>query len=369
MGTATPLHYSNRRSEHSGTIDSELLPSAPASAPDGTTLGCRLATHPWLGHSTPTSLRAPGRLQPSCPFKGAEPGLCYFRPKGTWRQQVGEKLEGDQRYAGRAPQKHGGASVSAVAPVPDVISGAEEAEWCSEGQTKGGAGGAQLPAAGRSGGGRACLLGGRARRAQVSGWGGTRGASCRVSKPTPTRPRASRRLPGARSSLGYSPELGSPGSPAAAPFGLCPPSRAGPRAPPPPCRGARAPSRAPQCFSALGRPGFPPRLPQVSLSSPGSPPDTHLSTRKLPPFPEVPPLGILFAILSAFSKVAPALLSSRPLPPPRTFPPCDLAGTLSRLGAGCQARLSRSSRTGVLGKTCAGPRPPTLPLSCASRWT
>nr|CAI9706932.1 unnamed protein product [Rangifer tarandus platyrhynchus] len=56
--------------------------------------------------------------------------------------------EGEEKSA---PQKHGYAPAAAFAPDGDVTSGAEEAEWCSEGQTKGGAGGAQWPVAGLSG--------------------------------------------------------------------------------------------------------------------------------------------------------------------------------------------------------------------------
>lgn len=48
--------------------------------------------------------------------------------------------EGEEKSA---PQKDGYAPGAAFAPDGDVTSGAEEAEWCSEGQTKGGAGGAQ----------------------------------------------------------------------------------------------------------------------------------------------------------------------------------------------------------------------------------
>lgn len=95
----------------------------------------------------------------------------------------------------------------------DVTSGAEEAEWCSEGQTKGGAGGAQRPAAGRNGGG-AGLPAGRPDRAGPGEWVGrgkgrelsllethsyTPPASC-----LPRAPRAARALPTAAGSLGAS---------------------------------------------------------------------------------------------------------------------------------------------------------------------
>ncbi|TKC35405.1 hypothetical protein EI555_005822, partial [Monodon monoceros] len=64
-----------------------------------------------------------------------------------------------------SPQKDGNALVAPFAPEGDVTSGAEEVEWCSEGQTKGGAGGAQRLAAGQSGrgsglpAGRPCAAG------------------------------------------------------------------------------------------------------------------------------------------------------------------------------------------------------------------
>lgn len=60
---------------------------------------------------------------------------------------------------------------AAVAPGRDVTSGAGEAEWCSEGQTKGGAGGARRPAAGLGGGGPG-LLAGRLRAASPGEWVG-----------------------------------------------------------------------------------------------------------------------------------------------------------------------------------------------------
>lgn len=161
----------------------------------------------------------------------------------------------------------------------DVTSGAGEAEWCSEGQTKGGAGGARRPAAGEGGGGPG-LPARRLRAASPGewvGWGVRRALSPHgTHSDGRSAPSSSRRL-----SL--------PETPATLALRSAPlrPASGGrrPRTPPSgPCSGARAPSRAP-CF---------PRAPltRVSAALP-RPLLPRWSRRSAPlcarvPFPEVP---------------------------------------------------------------------------------
>lgn len=140
----------------------------------------------------------------------------------------------------------------------------------------------------RAAGARGCRLGGRARLAQVSGWGGEGGASCHLSKYTPVRPRlvgwprapwVAWALPARAGSLGAS-----RGSSVRPTSGFPIPRVTGP----PPaslwCRGARAPSQAPQCLPALYITG------SFRLGSPGPlviswvPPDPHPSTHTRPPY-------------------------------------------------------------------------------------
>lgn len=176
-----------------------------------------------------------------------------------------------------------------------------------------------------------CQLGGRVRRAQVSGWGGEKGASCHLLKPTPTRPWPAARpqalgssgsargqLPGGfprQFSSAYLRAPASPGSPGPHPL-----LGAAAREPPPrhPSASLRFPFRE-----------FPPRLLRVLLSSPGfpqilTPPHTHS------PFLEVPPLDCLLGSFFRFQRVP--LLSSPGLLAPSSFPgplpPLDPAGTV-----------------------------------------
>lgn len=74
---------------------------------------------------------------------------------------------------GRFPlYRHGNALAAAGSPGRDVTSGAEDSEWCSEGQTKGGRRRSAASGGGTVVEGRGCLPGGCERRAQVSGSGG-----------------------------------------------------------------------------------------------------------------------------------------------------------------------------------------------------
>lgn len=203
----------------------------------------------------------------------------------------------------------------------DVTSGAEEAEWCSEGQTKGGAGGALQPAAGRRGGGSELPAGrpgaagsgervGRGRGHELSPLeihSYTSLASCPAPGALDRSGSARRgRLPG-----GLLPQLSSAFLRVPHPRG-----RWGPH----PLRGAAArepPPRHPSASLRSTYREFPPRLPQVPLSSPGfpqilTPPHTHT------PFLEVPPLGSLlgsFFFFFRFQKSPFSWASDTPLFP------------------------------------------------------
>lgn len=168
-----------------------------------------------------------------------------------------------------------------------------------------------------------CQLGGRVRRAQVSGWGGEKGASCHLLKPTPTRPwpaarpqalgssgSARSQLPGGfprQFSSAYLRAPASPGSPGPHPL-----LGAAAREPPPrhPSASLRFPFRE-----------FPPRLLRVLLSSPGfpqilTPPHTHS------PLPRGSTFGLSPWQLFSFPKGPPAVFSCAPGPLlfPRTPP-------------------------------------------------
>lgn len=184
----------------------------------------------------------------------------------------------------------------------------------------------------RAAGARGCRLGGRARRAQVSGWGGEGGASCHFLKSTPGRPRPAARpqapwaagtLPAGAGSLGasrVSSVLPASGFPTPWVTGV-PPSLS-----PAPRRASPLPGTlVPPCALHTGsfRLGSP-RSPCHLLGSPRSPP---LHTHTLPHLLEVPPLGpLLGTFFPPFFKGSPGLLArSSSL---GTLPPLDRAGTV-----------------------------------------
>lgn len=151
----------------------------------------------------------------------------------------------------------------------------------------------------RAAGARGCRLGGRARRAQVSGWGGEGGASCHLLKSTPGRPRpaarpqapwADRALPAGAGSQGAS--RGSSVLPASG-FPAPRVTEVPPLLSPAPRRASPLPGTlVPPCALHTGsfRLGSP-RSPCHPVGSPRSPPSTH--THTLPHLLEVPPLGPL----------------------------------------------------------------------------
>lgn len=206
-----------------------------------------------------------------CPLKRAEPDLGYFRPKPTWRHLEAEGVKRQREFPSkrwRLPSRRARAG-------GDVTSGAEEDEWCSEGQTKGGAGGAQRPAARRSGGG-AGLPAGRPDPAGPGEWVGRgKGHELSLLETHSYTPPASCSAPGAP---------GSSGSPSSGwlPGGLprqsslayiqAPPYSRSPG--PHPLRGAAArepPPRHPSASLRSTHWEFPPGLPLAPLLSPEFP--------------------------------------------------------------------------------------------------
>lgn len=172
----------------------------------------------------------------------------------------------------------------------------------------------------RAAGARGCRLGGRVRRAQVSGWGGEGGASCHLLKSTPGRPRpaarpqapwADRALPAGAGSQGAS--RGSSVLPASG-FPAPRVTEVPPLLSPAPRRASPLPGTlVPPCALHTGsfRLGSP-RSPCHPLGSPRSPPSTHTHT---PPLTGgstsgPSPWDLFF---SPFSKV---LLGSLPVPLP-----------------------------------------------------
>lgn len=168
-----------------------------------------------------------------------------------------------------------------------------------------------------------CRLGGRARRAQVSGWGGEGGASCHLSKSTPVRPRPAGwprapwvawALPARAGSLGAS--RGSSVRPTSG-FPI-------PRVTGPPPRLSLVPRRAsplpgtpvPPC--ALHNREFPPRLPRSPCHLLGSPRSSPLHTHT-PPLTRGSTSGLSpWQFFFLFSKVPLALFSW--VPGPLLFP-------------------------------------------------
>lgn len=211
----------------------------------------------------------------------------------------------------------------------DVTSGAEEAEWCSEGQTKGGAGGAQRPAAGRSGGG-AGLPTGRPDRAGPGEWVGRgKGHELSLLETHSCTPPASCRAPGASGSWGSARRGWLPGGlpRQLSSAYLLAPQYSGSSGPHPlPGAAAREPPpRHPSASLRSTYREFPPGLPQVPLSSLGFP-QSLTPTRTPSPLRRgstlKPFLGSFFFFFFPFSKVSPVLFSWAPGPLhfPRTPP-------------------------------------------------
>lgn len=146
---------------------STLAPSssAPVTTPSGlgTYVGAAMLSKIRYSPRRPplppvTKVSAKVRTVP-VPLKGPSRGSATSAPKqhgvGGERRRV--------RARTRHPLKRWRRPGRRVRASGDVTSGAEEPEWCSEGQTKGGAGGARRPVAGLSGGGpgAACWAAGR----------------------------------------------------------------------------------------------------------------------------------------------------------------------------------------------------------------
>lgn len=218
----------------------------------------------------------------------------------------------------------------------DVTSGAEEDEWCSEGQTKGGAGGAQRPAARRSGGG-AGLPAGRPDPEGPGEWVGRgKGHELSLLETHSYTPPASCSAPGAPGSSGFPSSGWLPGGlprqPSLAYLQAPPYSRSpGPH----PLRGAAArepPPRHPSASLRSTHREFPPGLPLAPLSSPEFP-QILTPIRTLSPLPRGSTSGLslaafFFSSLS-FSEVSPVLFSWAPGPLlfPWTPPSSWSAGT------------------------------------------
>lgn len=184
-------------------------------------------------------------------------------------------------------------------------------------------------------GSRGCRLGGRAWRAQVSRWGGERGASCHLSEPTPTRPG---QLPGPgrprqpwlcvlgpapwglpqQFSSAYVRAPSSPGSPGPHPLPGAAAREPPPRHPVPPC--------------ALHTGSFRLGSPRSPCHPLGSPRSSTLHTHT-PLLSRGSPLGSLLVRSFSFSKVSSCSLLGLPDPssPFGPLPPLDPAGTVSRL--------------------------------------
>lgn len=104
-------------------------------------------------------------------------------------------------------------------------------------------------------------------------------------------------------------------------------------APSPRCRGARAPSQAPRASLRATHWEFPPRLPQVPLSSPGfpqilTPPHAHSPLRR-GSTSGLSPCQLFFMFRGSPCSL---LRGSRPLLSPWAPPPLGPAGTVPRLG-------------------------------------
>ena len=202
-----------------------------------------------------------------------------------------------------------------------------------------------------------CLLGGRTRRSQVSGWGGERGASCHLSKLAPARPR-----PAARLRL---PRQLWPCPPGPAPWGLprqfssvcvrSPPSFGALGPHPLPGAAAREPPPrhpVPPCALLLGVSALAPPGPLVI---PWVPPDPHFCTHF--PLRRVSISGLSPYQLFFILKGSPLLPSSGFLTPPFPLGPSLFLIWREKcpdLGVGSQARLLGPVRAGVPGKTGAG---------------
>lgn len=227
------------------------------------------ATHPHLGRFTPRSQVHPVGCSSPCPFKGAEPGSATSAPKqqgASAEARAGESAARVLLIKMATPWPPRSRPTVTSLPGRRRLSGAvrdkqKEAPEQRCGRRRDGAAGAW-----------GCLPGGRARRAQVSGRGGERGASCHLSKPTYTRPRPAAR-PGAPGASGALSPGRPPGDlPRCSAYLWAPQCPESPGHHPLAGSAAREPPPRHPCASLCFRnQEFPPRLPHVPLSSPGSP--------------------------------------------------------------------------------------------------